>query len=71
MREIVLLIFVVGLTGCTSTTKPAEAPMASVPQRPLSQQERCAIFADGAADKWATSEIRMIAYHAGVKFGCW
>ena len=71
MRKIMLLIFVVGLTGCASTPKPAEEPMASVPQRPLSQQERCAIFADGVASKWATSETRMIAYHAGVKFGCW
>ena len=32
MRKIMLLIFVVGLTGCASTPKPAEEPMASAPK---------------------------------------
>jgi len=71
MYAIMLLAFAAILAGCAGPSKSPETPPSAVPHGPLSQQERCAILSAGAADKWATSETRMIAYHAGVKFGCW
>jgi hypothetical protein len=66
-----LLISFVALAACATAANPPEPPPSDATRGPLSQKERCAIFMNGAADKWGTPETRMIAYHAGVKFGCW